>query len=137
MAKSRKIIATIGNLERKNNSVYGNPAWSCELTRLNGDVIPAKTANNAMCGYAISGMVGAMVCATIHETAKGNVIIDYLDWLADGEFVCDGENGPKYFKDESHVRIYGLMKSHSLNDPICSFNTYTGVVTRHALTLKA
>lgn len=67
----------IWNIERGNNSIYGNPSYYIWLEDEHGDLHRAKTASNASVSYAI----GSHWCDTVktliyHYTKNGNMIID-------------------------------------------------------------
>ena len=69
----------IWNIERGNNSYYGNPSYFIWLEDQDGELHRAKTASNASVAYS----VGSHWCDTVktlkyHYTQNGNMIIDYL-----------------------------------------------------------
>lgn len=76
-----KTYAFMGKLtktKRRNNSFFGNPAWTLFL-EYDGEVIEAKTASNAACGYSVSNYkIGDLLKIKGHYTKTGNFIIDYI-----------------------------------------------------------
>lgn len=63
---------------RKNCSIYGNPAWAL-LLEYDGEIIQAKTASDAQCGYSVSNYkIGDFITIKGHYTQKGNFIVDYI-----------------------------------------------------------
>lgn len=64
--------------KRRNLSIYGNPAWTLSLD-YDGEIIQAKTASNAQCGYSVSNYkIGDYITIKGHYTQKGNFIVDYI-----------------------------------------------------------
>lgn len=76
------IIGTIINLERLNNSVYGNPRYSVTIKDKAGFRFYAKTASDASCGYSIGNYYGKKKLFHYHITKAGNNIIDDIDPIA-------------------------------------------------------
>lgn len=67
------------NIERLNNSIYGNPRYLLILEDSDGERIEAKTASNAACAYSIGySSIDKEYLFTYHETKNGNIIIDYI-----------------------------------------------------------
>ena len=63
---------------RRNNSYYGNPAWTL-LLKYDNETIEGKTASNAQCGYSVSNYkIGDCITVKGHYTQSGNFIIDYI-----------------------------------------------------------
>lgn len=76
------IIGIIINLERLNNSVYGNPRYQVTIKDESGFYFYAKTASNASCGYSIDNYYGKKMLFHYHITKTGNNIIDVIDSIA-------------------------------------------------------
>lgn len=76
--KTYKMTATLLKATRRNNSYYGNPAWTL-LLDYDKELIEGKTASNAQCGYSVSNYkIGDSITVKGHYTQKGNFIIDYI-----------------------------------------------------------
>ena len=70
--------AKLVSCERRNSSVYGNPAWYVCFD--NGtDSVMGKTASNAQCGYTVENFRGGKLAnVSYHITNSGNTIIDSI-----------------------------------------------------------
>jgi hypothetical protein len=64
--------------ERRNCSIYGNPAWNLTI-EYDGEYITGKTASDAQCGYSVSNhKIGDQITIKGHFTRVGNLIIDSI-----------------------------------------------------------
>ena len=81
MKKTKLIHVKVIDINRRRNSVNGNPRYDVTLCDDNAcKMYFATTQSDAMCGYAIhSGMIGKRLDVTIHFTAKGTPIIEYIN----------------------------------------------------------
>lgn len=78
MQKSFLFTGKILNITRRNNSYYGNPAWTLVL-EYDGEIIEAKTASNSACAYYLGySMEGKSITVRGHYTKKNNFIIDAI-----------------------------------------------------------
>lgn len=78
--KPKKEDFKILNIERGNNSYYGNPSYYLTVENENGEILRGKTASNASVAYAICySMEGKVRTFTYHYTKNGNMIFDYMD----------------------------------------------------------
>ena len=76
MKKSIKQFKII-NIERGNNSYYGNPSYLLTLFDENNNLYYAKTASNASVAYDINNTwINEKKFLQYHITRKGNMIID-------------------------------------------------------------
>lgn len=73
------IIGTVIELERLNNSVWGNPRYSVTIKDESGFNFYAKTASDASCAYSITNYYGKKNLFHYHITKTGNNIIDDID----------------------------------------------------------
>ncbi len=73
--KTLKIV----NLERRNNSIYGNPSWMICAIDGDGKCYYGKTASNALIGYELSWTdEGKKMQLVYHFTKSGNLIFDRI-----------------------------------------------------------
>ena len=64
------------DLERKHNSVNGNPTWRIFAEDENGDYIRGKTASDAACAYNLGYYsIGRKYAIEYHYTKNNNIII--------------------------------------------------------------
>lgn len=76
MEKSLKLVC----IERKHNSVYGNPTWYCLFVDSNGNYLRGKTASNAMIGYELGySSEGKTFNIEYHYTKSGNTVFDRIN----------------------------------------------------------
>lgn len=76
--KTYTMKAILLKTTRRNNSYYGNPAWTL-LLDYDNEIIEGKTASNAQCGYSVSNYkIGDSITVKGHYTQTGNFIIDYI-----------------------------------------------------------
>ena len=76
---SKTKILKIMKLERRKNSIYGNPSWAIYAIDEEGNYYNGKTASNAMIGYEISWTwEGQEKTFDFHYTKTGNLIFDRL-----------------------------------------------------------
>lgn len=77
--KTYTMTAELVKATRRNCSIYGNPAWTL-LLEYNGELIEAKTASDAQCGYSVSNYkIGDLIKVRGHYTRAGNLIVDFID----------------------------------------------------------
>jgi hypothetical protein len=76
--KTYTFTAKLLKATRRNSSIYGNPAWTLKL-EYDNDIIEAKTASDAACGYSVSNYrTDDIIQIKGHYTKSGNFIVDYI-----------------------------------------------------------
>ena len=75
--KSNTITAKVKRIIKKGYSFYGNPHYTLVLATLSGTEIQFKTAVNGSIGYGLTNYQNKYGLFTYHETAKGNIILDF------------------------------------------------------------
>lgn len=77
--KQQSKIFKIADLDRLNNSYYGNPAYRIAAETESGERWTGRTASNAQLGYILCGsFVGRVVTLFYHFTKNGNLIFDAM-----------------------------------------------------------
>ena len=80
--KSFKCEITVENLERLNNSYWGNPAWRVGFIAEDGLHKIGRTASNASCAYILDcSSKGKRYLCIYHYTKNDNLIITELQEL--------------------------------------------------------
>lgn len=77
--KTNTITAKVKQIIKKGYSFYGNPHYTLTLVTSTGTEILCKTAINGSIGYGITNYRHRFGMFTYHETAKGNIILDYAE----------------------------------------------------------
>ena len=77
--KTNTITAKVKRIIKKGYSFYGNPHYTLVLGTLSGTEIQCKTAVNGSIGYGLTNYRNRCGIFTYHETAKGNIILDYAE----------------------------------------------------------
>lgn len=74
MKKTKTKTLKIVKLERRKNSIYGNPSWAISAIDDEGNYYSGKTASNAMIGYELSWMdEGENMQLAFHYTKNGTI----------------------------------------------------------------
>ena len=73
--KKHDEVLKIERTKRKSTSFYGNPSYWLYFE----DGRVGYTATNASCGYGAQNYEGKKARVRYHYTARGSMIIDYID----------------------------------------------------------
>lgn len=76
--KNTKKESKVISIERRKNSIYGNPSFYLTVEDVaSSEILSGKTASNAAIGYMLGySCVGKVLTFSYHYTAKGNLIFD-------------------------------------------------------------
>ena len=77
--KTNTITAKVKRIIKKGYSFYVNPHYTLILETPTGTEIQCKTAINGLIGYVLTNYQNKCGIFTYHETAKGNIILDYAE----------------------------------------------------------
>ena len=75
--KTNTVTAKVKQVIKEGHSFYGNPHYMRILETPTGTEMQCKTAVNGSIGYGLTNYLNRYGIFTYHETAKGNIILDF------------------------------------------------------------
>ena len=75
--KTNTVTAKVKRGIEKGYSFYGNPHYELILESPTGTEMRCETAVNGSIGYGLTNYLNKYGIFTYHETAKGNIILDF------------------------------------------------------------
>lgn len=75
--ETNTVTAKVKRIIKKGYSFYGNPHYTLILETLTGTEIECKTVVNGSIGYGLTNYLNRYGIFTYHETARGNIILDF------------------------------------------------------------
>ena len=77
--KTNTVTAKVKQINKKENSFYDNQHYTMILETPTGTEMQCKTAVDGSIGYGLTNYLNKYGIFTYHETAKGNIILDFAE----------------------------------------------------------